>query len=79
MSEINPILWALANRKRILLKPKHFVQASTPLYKKEIEEWIGDNICCRWSVTLTKLDDVWVAIPSFENTEELIRYELRWS
>lgn len=77
--QIKPEIW-FSNRE-VIFKPKHFLKATTPLNESS-NRWLCVNITGRYSITTSyngyELSES-VTEVSFENVEDLVLYELRWS
>jgi hypothetical protein len=86
MKEINLMTWF--SERELDFCPKHFVKTNTPL-SPERREWIVENCKGRYyvqsindftGVNLLSLDDLMeFAVPYFEDPQEAILYELKWS
>ncbi len=78
-SVLDPQIW-FGNRN-LSYKPLHFVTAGTPL-TTESALWIIHNLSGRYtfSGSMGLNDDLEEVIyPSFEDSSEVVLYELRWS
>jgi hypothetical protein len=88
MREFNPQLWF--SKRKLVLIPKHFVRASTPL-TEESTIWIEDKLIGRYAISnessrladTATLNNILTFINSdiiyFEDPKELTLYELYWA
>jgi hypothetical protein len=82
--KINPYIWFCD--RELNFKPKHFTTTNTPI-TNEAKKWIYEKLVGRFAIIIIELPstynpnllDAYIKVPSFEDPNEAIFYELTWS
>jgi hypothetical protein len=79
--KIDPYIWF--GKRQVDFCPKHFISASTPL-TIDSKQWVLDKLSGRFSVTYPIVSSSLIELmtPSciaFEDPQEAVFYELKWS
>lgn len=80
--EINPLQY-FVNRE-LSFVPKHFVITKTVL-TNDSYHWILNNLYGRFAIEIKQTEDLYITfvtnetVPAFEDPQEAVLYELRWS
>ena len=80
--QLDPITWF--SERELTYTPKHFIVTSHP-YTPESKQWVLDKLSGRFSVTYATIsssligDVISPSCIAFEDPQEAVFYELKWS